>query len=280
MEIFTYFLSSVLALLATAGIFVDQIARNVIRSQFDKVEQLQVRVDNVPTYQLIQGKVERVRIAGRGLWLTKEARIAALELETDPLNVNINRLRGAARRSPTAALRQPLQAGLRLVLTPEDINQALQSPRGIALLEKLLTPVVGNFVNQSSQQRYEVVNPRVTFLENNRLRFQVELRQQGGTPTGQTGSDRVPISIETGLGLVGGRQFQLIAPAISIGDSEIPSLFLGPLVDNLSKQFDLAQLETSGITARLLQLKIDPKQMEIAAFVRVVPSTEPQMDKK
>jgi len=47
-------------------------AENAIRSQFEKVEQLQVRVDNAPSYQLLQGKVERVH--SRSLFTAKTAR--------------------------------------------------------------------------------------------------------------------------------------------------------------------------------------------------------------
>jgi hypothetical protein len=85
--IFHHLVSSLLALVSPVGLVVDQIALNAIRSQFEKVDQLQVRIDNAPSYQLLQGKVERVRIAGRGLQL-KQIRIAAIELETDPINLD------------------------------------------------------------------------------------------------------------------------------------------------------------------------------------------------
>jgi LmeA-like phospholipid-binding len=273
MEVLTYLLSSVLALLSTAGIFVDQIAKNAIGSRFNRVEQLQVRVDNVPSYQIVQGKVERVRIAGRGLWLTPDARIAAVELETDPVNVNIQRLRQPGQQLPTAALRQPVQAGLRLVLTEADINKALQSPAVNAQLQNLASRFLGNLVNQSSQG-VKLLNPRIEFLADNRLRLQVELES---TEPNQTTPRRLPIVLESGVGIVSGRRLQFIEPTASIDNNSIPSFLLAPLAQNFSEQFDLAQLEQqAGITARLLQLKINPDQMEIAAFVRVQPSASPQ----
>ena len=273
MEIITYLLSAVFGLLSTAGFFVESIAKNTIRSQFNRVEQLQVRVDNVPSYQLVQGKVERVRIAGRGLWLFGEARIAALELETDPVNVNIQRLRQRS-QSQSAALRQPLQAGLRLVLTEADINNALQTPRIKALLQNIVNRYAGAFLSQGSQS-YTFVNPRIEFLENNRLRFQVELQQEGETQTDPATAKTLPIRLESGIALVSGRRLELVEPTASIDNNDIPSIFLNPLAQSLTEQFDLGQLEQSGITARLLQLKINPDQLEIAAFVRVLPSPSP-----
>jgi hypothetical protein len=64
MEFFTLLVSGALGLVTPVGLVVDQAAVGAIRSQLAQVEQLQVRVDNAPTHQLLQGKVERVRVAG------------------------------------------------------------------------------------------------------------------------------------------------------------------------------------------------------------------------
>src|SRR4028118_813800 len=106
MEFFTILLSGLLAVLSPVNLVADKVTEGAIRARFNKVEQLKVRIDNAPNYQLIQGKVERVRIAGRGLWLTPDIRIGALEVETDPINVDLQSLRQSDNRSPRASLRQ------------------------------------------------------------------------------------------------------------------------------------------------------------------------------
>lgn len=251
MEFFTIFLSSLLGLVSPAGLVVDQIAQNAIRSQFE-VEQLQVRVDNAPSYQLLQGKVERVRIAGRGLQPKRQdIRIAALELETDPIDLDLRSLGPRQLK-----LERPLQTGLRLVLTQKDINQALQSPKLTARLSKL----------SLGEQRYNFVNPRVEFLANNRLRFQVELQEQGDVKP-------LAITIETGLSVLAGRQLQLVKPSVSVNGAAAPEQFVSAIATNLSEQLDLRNLEGYGLQARILQLKITPQELEIAAFLRVEPSS-------
>jgi hypothetical protein len=111
MEFLTIFFSGLLGLISPVGLVLDQTAENTIRSQFAKVEHLQVRIDNVPTYQLLQGKVERLRIAGRGMQFQgQDVRIALLELETDAIELDI----GTFKRLPR--LKKPLQAGVRFVL--------------------------------------------------------------------------------------------------------------------------------------------------------------------
>ncbi len=134
MEFLTILLSGLLALVSPVGLIVDRVAENAIRSQFKKVDQLQVRVDNAPSYQLLQGKVERVQIAARGLQLQKDIRIAALDVETDSINLEPRSL------GQKLKLNQPIQAGVRLVLSQTDINQALKSPALTAKLRNLSIP--------------------------------------------------------------------------------------------------------------------------------------------
>ena len=86
MELIAIILSGFLSLLVPVGFVGDQIAAREIGKRFEKVEQLQVRIDNAPSYQILQGKLERVRIAGRGIWFSDSIRIEALELETDAIS--------------------------------------------------------------------------------------------------------------------------------------------------------------------------------------------------
>ncbi len=131
MEFFTIFLSSLFGLISPTGLVVESAAEKAVRSQFAQVEKLQVRIDNAPTHQLLNGQVEHIRIAGRGLQLKQLGmRVAVLELESDPIDLNLRNLRAPK-------LEQPLQAGVRLVLNQQDINQALRSPKFTAALLNL-----------------------------------------------------------------------------------------------------------------------------------------------
>jgi hypothetical protein len=256
MEFLTILLSGLLALVSPSGLAIDKVIANNFRSRLNKVEQLQVRVDNAPSYQVVQGKVERVRIAGRGLWLTPDIRIGALEVETDPLNIDLQRLRQGGQKSPKAALRQPAQAGVRLALTEADINKALQSPAVMARLRVLGSRLLGG-----SPERYEVLNPRIGFLGNNRIRFQVELLQKD--------AETVALMVESGLSFTAGHSLKLLEPAVSVNGRSLSPLLIAGFSEGLSRRFDLRTLEEAGITARVLQLKIDTRELEVAAFVRV-----------
>lgn len=258
MELIIILLSSLLGLVSAGGLVIDRTAEKAIRSQVE-VERLCVRVDNAPSYQLLQGKVERVRIAGRNAQLKRQSiRIAALELETDPIDLDL--------RSPgqKLKLKRPFQAGIRFVLTQEHINQTLQSPEMTARLRNLL--VSSSRLTAESDQSYKFIDPRVELLKNKRLRFQVELQEQGNV-------ELLAITMESGLRVVTGRQVQLVEPVVSVNGEAVSNQVVSALATELSRQLDLGKLERYGLQARLLKLKVGEDQLEIAAFLRVEPSS-------
>ncbi|MBE9129982.1 MULTISPECIES: DUF2993 domain-containing protein [unclassified Coleofasciculus] len=258
MELLTILLSGLLAIVSPVGLVTDSVAENAIRSRLEKAEQLQVRIDNTPNYQILQGKVERVRVAGRGLWLTPDIRIDVLELESDPIELDVEELRQGEQESPRAYLQQPFQAGVRLVLREADIERALESPTVIARLQQLMSKVPGG-----AAQRYEFLNPEVDFLENNRLRFQVEAVEGDAQP--------LTIVLESELGIRNGNNIELVEPALVVNGQALPPQLVAGFAKSLSNRFSFRSLEDAGITTRLLQLEIDSQELKLAAFVRFEP---------
>ncbi|WP_017315838.1 LmeA family phospholipid-binding protein [Mastigocladopsis repens] len=261
MEFFTLLVSGLLGLVTPVGLVVDRTAESAIRSQLEQVEQLQVRVDNAPTHQLLQGKVERVRVAGRSLQLKwQEIRIAALELETDAIELELGSL---GQKRPK--FKRPLQAGVRLVLTQQDINQLLQSPEFMTLLQKLKINT-DDSSKTGDKSGYNFANPNVKFFANNRFGFQVELQEKGLEKP-------LLIRVESGLRIVGGKNIQLVEPVVTANGEQVPPQFVNAIVDNINKRLDLGNLEDDGLQVRLLKLNIRPEELETAAFLRIEPSS-------
>ncbi|WP_410503743.1 DUF2993 domain-containing protein [Leptolyngbya sp. 7M] len=139
MEFFTIVLSGLLGIVSPLGFVVERVAEDAIRDQLEAVETLAVRVDNTPNYQLAQGTVDRVWLAARGVYPEAGIRIAVLEIETDAIQVDPGRL-----RQGELELERPLNAGVRLVLTETDLNQALQSPQVSEQLRNLSLDFLGD----------------------------------------------------------------------------------------------------------------------------------------
>ncbi|NER39157.1 MAG: DUF2993 domain-containing protein [Oscillatoria sp. SIO1A7] len=262
MELVAIILSGLLTLISPLGVVLDSVAEKSIRSQLYSAEQLEVRVDNVPSYQYLQGKIERVRFAGRGLYLTPDFRIDTLEIETDPIDIDLERLNREGQNIPQF-LRQPARGAMRLAIVEEDINQTLRSP---AILEQLgqIGPNLaeGSETSERLAQRYRPINPRIEFLENNRLRFQIEIedRRDGGT---------LRIRAESGLEVVSGRKLQLVEPIVMLNEKQAPTKLVNRIAKNLSDRLDLGSLDDRGLQARILQLNITPERLEIVAFARI-----------
>ena len=271
MEFLTIFLSSLLTIISPAGFIIDSTVENSLRSrsaslsarsQIESVEQLEVRIDNTPSYQILQGKIERVRIASRGVYLIPNLRIDTLELETDYLNLDLKHLQQNEQGTINQFLRQPLQGGLRLVLTQKDINQALQSPEVIEILQQFINHLIPRS-SQTLGKNYELVNLNLKLLNSNRLRLQGQLRKEGRE------SKSLDIMLESGIKVLAGHRIQLIEPVGSVNNRTLSAKLLKGFASGLSKRLDLKKLANNGIILRLLQLEIAEDDIKLAMFVRL-----------
>lgn len=264
MELLAILLGTLLTVPASGGIVVDTLLAKEIRSQLYATEQLQVRVDNIPNHQLIEGRIDRVRIAGKGLWLSPQLRLQTLEVETDPININVNTIRNADRNQSRSALEQPLGVAVKLILTRQDINQALNSPEFITTFQSLIPLLFNARSLQQASRRYQITSSQVEFISNNRFRLQTEIAELGY-------SDRLNLTVEAGINLIAGRQVELIEPVVLVNGQPAPGQFVRGLRAAANK-FNLNQLETLRSTARILQLDMTPEAVEIALFLRVEPA--------
>lgn len=257
MEFITIFLASLMGLVSPMGAIADQVVETSIRNQLYDAEELVVRFDNTPNYRYLQGQIDQVRIAGRGLYPTEGVRIAVAELETDAIAVDPNQL-----RQGNLDLERPLSGGVRLVLTEADVNQALRSPEVVQQLRDFGFSFAATSVQAA--ERYEIRDPQVNFTDEGRIQVQMNLQEQNR-------ADDIRILLDTGVAIVAGRQLQLIDPVMQVNDQPVPEVLINLLVNTVLQGSDLRRLESRGITARLLQWEVEDEQLAIAAFIHVNP---------
>ena len=259
MEIITVVLSGLLLLISPVGFVLDQVAEDSIRSRLVGSESLEVRVDNGSPVQLLQGRVNRVRIAGRGIMPTPDLRIAVAELETDPIDLEFNSLRNGE-----VVLDEALQGALRLVLTEADLNAYLASD---AVAEQLARLRIGglNPAQARERDRYQINNPSVQFLAGDRLKISLELEDlvQGGA---------LQIDAESELSVSEGDRLILIEPMLSVNGSPAPGRLVETLLGSVNERLSLQRLERRGVTARVINFSSGPEGLELAMWVRIDPS--------
>jgi hypothetical protein len=261
MEILTILLSSLIGLISPVGFITDTLAEQAIRDRLESVEQLEVRIDNGPSYQLLQGRVNRVRIAGQGLFPIDDLRIETLQVETDAIDINVDRLQAGE-----LVLDQPLNFGVRVILRREDLNQLLRSPYVTEVLQDFNLSLADDIDNLQGDS--DVTETQIDLLDDNRIRIQVDFRDTQST-------DQLTLVAETGLIPQDGSQIQFADP-VFIANEDVFTTELEPLLQAISQGLDLRNLDDSGITARILQLKVDPIRDEIvlAALVHLDPSVD------
>jgi hypothetical protein len=255
MEFFAVLLSGLLAILSPINFGGEAIVAQQLKKQFVNVEDLVVRIDNAPNYQVIQGKIDQVRIAGRGLYPIADLRIDTLEVETDPI----------ALKGLKAQLAKPLQAAVKVVLTEADLNQALQSPAVMQRIKQIGGKALGSQAADLLNQ-YEFANPRIAFLSNQRLRVDLDLKSSSSP-------DQLKINIETDVTVAAGQSLQLTNTTINANDQPFYPPLTRRIVEGVNQQLNLDRLENDGITARILQLDFSQKQATIAAFVQARPES-------
>lgn len=260
MELLAGLLTTFFGLAGAPGIAIDKVATDFLRGQIVKADVLEVRVDNAPNYQILLGNVDRIRVAGRGVYILEFLRIDEVDLETDPISIDPNSV-----QSGKVFLRRPLQAAVRVRLRSEDINYALRSPTVQSSFKNLSIDITGS--NPNKAEVLDLADPEVTFLSDNRIRLTASL-QAKPTATNPAPS-KLDVSVNAELKTVGGTKLQIINPKIELSKIPVPAQIANAFTEGLNRVLDLRQLESAGITARVIKLELVDGSMQVIGFAKM-----------
>jgi hypothetical protein len=268
MEWLTGIVAGLLTLLGSAGLIIDGLIASQIRQQTHAVEKLAVRVDNTPNYQILQGKVDKVRLDGRGIYPLPDLRIDTLAVETDALDVDLKRLQGKGNRRFSQALRQNAQGAVKLVLREDDINRALATEKVRGLAESTLNRLLPREDN-TAVRTIKILGTSLNFLPQNRIQLEIKLEQQeeGKSP------EPLEVGIESGFRTDNGRNVQIIEPVARLNGKKISPRLVRGFAEGIGEQLDLGRWEKDRIFLRILQLEIEEDKVTLAAFVRISPDS-------
>jgi hypothetical protein len=245
-------LSILITLVSPIGVGGEKLAEQQIRKRVHQVEAIDIRIDNIPTYQIANGKIDKIRIASKGISPIADFRIDTLEIETDPI----------ALKGLSTKLAKPLQAGIKVIMTEQDLNTALASPTVIKRLRNIGINALGSSSAANQIAKYDFLNPKVAFLGDRRVQLQVDLQEQGRPETLQ-------LKIETDIAISQGRQIQLQNATITANNQAVYKPLANRIIAGVNQELDLARLEKSGMTARLLGLNFRDRQATIITFIQM-----------
>ncbi|WP_446684384.1 LmeA family phospholipid-binding protein [Cyanobacterium sp. HL-69] len=242
------------ALMSSGGFIIDSAFTNAIKQNSESVEEIEVRVENVPTHNIVKGEVDSIKLAVRGWGLRENFRLDVLELETDPLKFDFSRIREINRETWREIIQSDINVGIRTVMTEDDLNAIVRSPRALEIISSSIPP--------SSPEGFELEDVSLDLRPNQRIRLNTIARSQ-------TPGVRVDFSIEFGIELIGGQRLKIVEPQGTFNGRPISQELLQGFTQNLNMRLDLNALQRFGVIARLLQLDIADENIGMSALIHV-----------
>ena len=264
MELITIILSGLLAVFSSGGWVVNAIAHKQLNSYIDSAEELAIRIDNTPNYQIARGNLERLRIAGRGVYLEPNLRIDSVELETDPIALDLGELSTESIDELRNSLEKPLQGAFSIVITKQDLKNALQSEDLRAKLQSALNRLIASRAGSTSIT-YEIMALDLDLAPNNLL-IEVILDREREI---ENRSAELAIALSIGLELIQGKKIKVSKLEGTVNNRPISNRLLNGFAQGISDRLDLTTIEQQGIFARLLQLEITDDKIATVGFVRM-----------
>jgi len=255
MEWLVGFLALTFGLGGVGGVALDTILKERIQSQLQSAERLEVRVQSIPNYRLVQGEIDHIQVAGRGLVLRPGFRVALAELETDPIKLDLANL---------AKFNSPIRAAIRLQLTEADLNAALNTPDILKSLRGVRAELPSFLGGVGQKETLDFTKPELRITQG-QLELSTLIGIVGKTPPGQ----EVRITVKTGLTVTQGTRLGFKNTQFYLDEVPVPPDLVDVFVGSINEVINLEALREQGTTARILKLDLTAGQLELVGFAQV-----------
>lgn len=222
-----------------------KVAEVGISSQLDEVENLDVDIRTNP-FELMQGKVNSVTIAGEGAVMKQDLRVESFEVTTGTIAVNPGSVLFGK-----IELTQPAAADARFVLHEEDLNRAFSSDFLRDKLQNLQIQVDGQPVS------VDIFNAKIDLLDQQKLELEADVLLKD---TGEIHHFKAIAAPKVQA------QGQRIALDILSTEAEGLSSELTDALCNAMMEFlDLRNFNLQGMSLTLQQLEMDADRLTLNA---------------
>lgn len=257
MEIFIIFTSIIMSLFSPVGFILNNSLTNIVVDTSEEVGDVKIRVNSIPTHQLIKGEADSIQISLKQWQPQPNIRVELLELETDSVKLNLPEIRQIKGDNWQKSLKAPLNMGYRVILTENDLLKLLKSPQAESIIAK--------FSGNSQDSQFQIIDLGLNLLPNNRVAINTQIK----LPI--RGEELLNVNLELSLELIKGHTLKISNIQGKLNNRQLSSKLLQGFADNINTQLNLQNLEKSGITMRLLQLNINEDNLQIAGFIHLQP---------
>ncbi len=264
MEIVVSLLTIIISGLSVGGIIINNSLTKIITRQSIEIEEVDVRVENVPTHQLLKGEIDSIKLNLKEWEIRENIQVELLQLETDKVKVDLPILRSLSstsgeekRPNLQQILQTPLNMGWRVVVTEENLNDLFLSNQVKSVVEQI----------SQKNERIDIVALDFDLLPNNRLAVDSKVK------LAFRGEEELNIRLEFGLEVIKGYQLKIKDIEGTLNDRKLSSTLLKGFSENINSNLTLQGLEKSGITLRLLQFEINEDKIAVAGFAHIQPQS-------
>ncbi|MGI0481677.1 DUF2993 domain-containing protein [Geminocystis sp. CENA526] len=257
MEFFVISATIIIFLFTGGGLILNNSLTNILRNQSEEIGEVKVRVNSIPTHQLIKGEADSIQISLKQWQPRPHIRVELLELETDRIGIDLDQIRKLNADNWQTVLKKPLNMAWRTILTENDLNNLIKSPQ----VEEMISKVTGD-----ASSGFELLELNLNLKGNNRIAMETKVK----LPI--RGEEILDVNLEFNLGVIKGHSIIISDIEGTLNNRRLSSSLLQGFVDNINNQLSWRNLEDSGITMRLLQFNINEDTLEIAGFIHLQPS--------
>ena len=279
MEILTVILSGLLSLTSSGGVILDSLVAKTINAQLENSEHLAVRIENTPNYAVAEGKVQKIKLAARNIQLQPAINIAVLEFETDQVHLSPTKLDFSNVNNLRNFLKSPLQGAGKIEFTEASLNQALQSPEILAQIQKTFNSLIARRAG-STNIAYELSNIHLELNSDNQVEvkfklarainnFKSDVKNLDTSKDSSNPAKELLIALKLNIKVSNGKNISLTEAKGSVNGRPLSSRLLNGFAEGISDRLDLTSIESDGIFARILQLKISDEKLKLVGFVKL-----------
>lgn len=222
---------------------ISKVAEMGISSQLDEVENLDVNVRTNP-FQLMQGKVDSVTIAGEGAVMNHDLRMESFEVRTGTIAINPGSVLFGK-----IELTQPADASARFVLHENDLNRAFSSEFLQKKLQNITVQVDGKPV------LLDITNAKIDLLDSQKLELEADVLLKESSKTHHFKATAMP-KVQA--------QGQQIGLEILSTDAEgLSSEITDALCHTMMEFLDLRNFNLEGMTLTLQRLDMDADRLTL-----------------
>lgn len=222
---------------------ISKVAEIGISSQLDEVENLDVNIQTNP-FQLMQGKVDSVMIAGEGAVMKEDLRVESFEVRTGSIAINPGGVLFGK-----IELTQPADANARFVLHENDLNRAFSSNFLRDKLQNLEVQVNGKAVP------FDITNAKIDLLDEQTLELEADVLLKDTNETHHFKTIAKP-QVQA--------QGQKIGLEIISTDAEgLSPELTDALCSTMMEFLDLRNFSLEGMSLTLQQLKMDADRLTL-----------------